>query len=233
MKIKWWVLCYQVFFSPIDKRKFLRENVNYFPKTIIENDTKFRYVVEKYLNNPLVGSKQAYADVETQINNYVITIMGPNINRQYGDIIIIFKREITKDLNFFVLPCTSNLFVGNPRYGTSIGRLWVPEINLELESRFNLKKFEEFKLPWNEESIKLLTIDFILRASQFFKTPYNNITLDHIKKYWTEFKLGDLLESDHIIHSYVPAGIDIKMIDKIIYNESIREYMQKEAKNDK
>ncbi|CAF3890637.1 unnamed protein product, partial [Rotaria magnacalcarata] len=141
----------------------------------------------------------------------VFSVLGPNLGHYYGDIIIVFKREILHhpDANFSIQAATSfasgNAFVLRPWLGTDPGSL-DERVKLYHQSKLNAS------VPGYEHAAALELIAF---SSFDLKLNTLNIDLDKIFKRWVtvdahltvEGHLPQLIPLSYIDHVYIPKNL--------------------------
>ncbi|CAF1531382.1 unnamed protein product [Adineta ricciae] len=141
----------------------------------------------------------------------VFSIMGPHLGHYYGDIFVVFKRDILHhpDANFTVQAATSivsgSAFDLRPWLGTH-------PVTIEEQIEFFNKCKLNCSIPGYEHAAALELIAF---TSQHFGLKSMNITLDKILERWFEVDshltieghLPQLIPLSYIEHIYIPQNL--------------------------
>ncbi|CAM4828586.1 unnamed protein product [Rotaria magnacalcarata] len=150
-------------------------------------------------------------DKELGTNRNVFTILGPHLGHYYGDVFIVFKREILHhpDANFSIQAATSyasgNCFKWRPWLGTDPG-----------SQDARVKLFHSTKLHASIPGYEYATaLELIATASQTLKKKSMDIDLATILKRWLtvdshmniEAHLPQLIPLDYIDHIYISQNI--------------------------
>ena len=150
-------------------------------------------------------------DKELQTSKSVFTVLGPNLGHYYGDIFIVFKRDIIHhpDADFSIQAATSfasgSAFVLRPWLGTDPGTL-DERVKLYQHSKLSAS------VPGYEYAAALELIAF---TSFHLKLNTMNIGLDKIFKRWVdvdahltvEGHLPQLIPLSYIDHVYIPKNL--------------------------
>ncbi|CAF1117327.1 unnamed protein product [Adineta steineri] len=150
-------------------------------------------------------------DKDLETDKTVFSILGPHLGHYYGDIFIVFKREILHhpDANFTVQAATSymsgNAFQLRPWLGAA------PDAHEERIKLFNCSKLN-CSIPGYDYAAALELIAF---TSEHFKLTTMNITLDKILERWLnvdshltiEGHLPQLIPLSYIDHIYIPQNL--------------------------
>jgi hypothetical protein len=166
-----------------------------------------RASVKLHMNPSGIGFSK---DKELETDKSVFSILGPNLGHYYGDVIIVFKRDILHhpDTNFCVQAATS--FASGSAF---VLRPWLGTDPVSLEER--VKLYHRSKLnalvPGYEYAAALELIAF---TSFDLKLNSMNIDLDKILKRWlnvdahltVEGHLPQLIPLSYIDHVYIPKN---------------------------
>ncbi|CAM4822397.1 unnamed protein product, partial [Rotaria magnacalcarata] len=149
-------------------------------------------------------------DKELGTNKNVFSILGPHLG-QYGDIFIVFKREILHhpDSNFTIQAATSyasgRAFKWRPWLGTNPG-----------SSDTRIKLFHSTKLHASIPGYEYATaLELIATTSQTLKKKSMNIDLPTILKRWLT------VDSHMTIEAHLPQLIPLDYIDHIYMSKNI------------
>ncbi|CAM4967698.1 unnamed protein product [Rotaria socialis] len=152
-------------------------------------------------------------DKELGTNRNVFTILGPHLGHYYGDIFIVFKREILHhpDANFSIQAATSyasgNCFKWRPWLGTDPG-----------SQDARVKLFHSTKLHASIPGYEYATaLELIATTNQTLKKKSMNIDLETILDRWLS------RDSHQSIEAHLPQLIPLDYIDHIYISQNIFE----------
>ena len=157
------------------------------------------------------------SDKALGIDKFVSSILGPHLDPQCGDIIIVFKREILHhpDANFSMQSATS--FITGNVYQS---RPWLGKSPRSTDER--IKNYHETKLHAAVSGYDYAAaIDLIATTNLHSGTKTMNIDLEQILDQWNnddlqyniEAHLPQLIPLDYIDHIYIPKNIYDKLSD--------------------
>ncbi|CAF4696989.1 unnamed protein product [Rotaria sp. Silwood1] len=150
-------------------------------------------------------------DKDLGTNKNVFSILGPNLGHYYGDIFIVFKREILHhpDANFSIQAATS--------YASGNAFKWRPWLGHDSGSKDDrIKLFHKTKLHASITGYEFATaLELIAITSHYLQKKSMNIDLETILRRWInadshaniEGHLPQLIPLDYIDHIYIPQNI--------------------------
>ncbi|CAF4245688.1 unnamed protein product [Rotaria sp. Silwood2] len=157
-------------------------------------------------------------DKDLGTNKNVFSILGPNSGHYYGDIFIVFKREILHhpDANFSIQAATS--------YASGNAFKWRPWLGIDPDSKDDrIKLFHKTKLHASVTGYEYATaLELIATTSYYLQKKSMNIDLETILNRWInsdshaniEGHLPQLIPLDYIDHIYMPQNIFDSFDDK-------------------
>ncbi|CAF1635218.1 unnamed protein product, partial [Rotaria sp. Silwood1] len=150
-------------------------------------------------------------DKDLGTNKSVFSVLGPHLGHYYGDVFIVFKREILHhpDANFSLQAATSyasgNCFSWRP---------WLRSDSTSNDDGVNL--FHKTKLHAAITGYEYATaLELIAMMSQSLKKKSMNINLDTILKHWLT------RDSHTVIEAHLPQLIPLDYIDHIYMSQNI------------
>ena len=141
----------------------------------------------------------------------VFSILGPHLGHYYGDIFIVFKREILHhpDTNFTIQAATS--FVSGSAYQL---RPWLGKPPDSREDR--VKRYHRSKLNASISGYDYAAaLELIALTSLYFKRTTMDITLDTILERWLE------VDSHLTVEGHLPQLIPLSYIDHIFIPQNL------------
>ncbi|CAF2891665.1 unnamed protein product [Rotaria sp. Silwood2] len=158
-------------------------------------------------------------DKDLGTNKHVFSILGPHLGHNYGDVFIVFKREILHhpDANFSIQAATS--------YASGRTYNWRPWLGIAPESQEErIKLYHESKLhvsmPGYERAAAL---EMITTTSHFLKKKTMNIDLKMIIESCLE------VDSHRSMEAHLPQLIPLDYIDHIYMAQNIFEWLDSDT----
>ncbi|CAF3434099.1 unnamed protein product [Rotaria socialis] len=154
-------------------------------------------------------------DKQLGTNKHVFSILGPHLGHNYGDVFIVFKREILHhpDANFSLQAATS--FVSGRTYK------WRPWLGIAPESiEERIKLYHDSKLHASiPDYERASALELIATVSYFLQKKTMNIDLKTIIECWLQ------LDSHRAIEAHLPQLIPLSYIDHIYVAQNIFEWL--------
>ncbi|CAF1449120.1 unnamed protein product, partial [Rotaria sordida] len=150
-------------------------------------------------------------DRDLGTNKHVFSILGPHLGTYYGNVVIVFKREILHhpDANFSLQAATS--YASGRTYKF---RPWLGSVPISKNEQIEL--FHKSKLhasvPGYEDATAL---ELIAMTSRYYEKKSMKIDLQKILKRWCD------VDSHEVIEAHLPQLIPLDYIDHIYMTEEI------------
>ncbi|CAF3753117.1 unnamed protein product [Rotaria sp. Silwood1] len=178
--------------------------------------TKTKEIAEASMKLNLKKTGVGYKnDIKVGTNKTVFSILGPHTGYYYGDIVLVFKREILHhpDANFSLQAATS--YVSGNCYD------WRPWLGTRSESeQTRIELFHKSKLHASVPGYEYATaLELIAITSHILHEKLAEIDLDKVIERWLkvdshqtiEAHLPPLIPLDYIEHIYMPQSIYTKL----------------------
>lgn len=149
------------------------------------------------------------ADKDFGTDKHVFAILGPNLGHRYGDIMILFKREIMQhpDANFSIQAATT--------FGSGRAYKWRPWLSDPVEQELRVKQFPLNVLHCSVQNYEYAAAaELIGLTAEELKKNFRDICLEEITEQWLKTDPHSKFEA------HLPALIPLDYIDRIYMPES-------------